>query len=88
MIDAFSDTADTLYAPAARSFAIVPDDEAALPIVPKAVYVGTGGTVRLRGMNDSDAISWINVPSGGLIPLRASHVLATGTTATDLIGLA
>ena len=88
MIDTFARSGDAVYAPGTRSFPIVPDDDDTLPILPKAVYVGTGGDVALRGQEDDAPLIWRNVPSGALIPFRSALVLATGTTASDLIGIA
>ena len=88
MIDGFATSADAVYAPGTASFAITPSDTAPLQSLPKAVYVGTGGRIAMRGSADAVPIAWVNVPSGSLIPFRAAYVHATGTTAADIIGIA
>jgi len=88
MNDEFELFSQTPATPSEHAFAVTPDDVSALPSVVKYLYVGTGGDVTLR-TRDSDAdVVFRNVPSGGYVFARASHVRATGTTATDIIGCA
>ena len=87
MTDAFRNFADTPAAPATHAAAIVPSDVAALPFIPKAIYVGVGGDIAMRGAGDSGDSLWRNVPDGALLPFRASHVRATGTSAGALLAL-
>jgi len=85
-MDAFSGAADALFAPATRAVAVVPDDLTALADVPKALFVGTGGSLVMRGASGVDQ-AWRNVPSGAVLPFRAVFVRATGTTAADILAL-
>lgn len=85
--DPFSGTADSLTAPARNPFAIVPHATDDLPVCPKAIYVGTGGTVVLRAVDGETDVTFVNVPSGSIVPVRARAVRNTGT-ASDLVGLA
>lgn len=78
--------ADTPVAPARQPFAIVPHDSQSLPYSVKGIYVGTGGTVVLRGIAGSADVSYVNLPDASYIAVCASHVRATGTTAANLIG--
>ncbi|GEM_PF-1476534 len=86
MNDRFRTTSDSLTAPARRAFAILPHDSEELPLVTKAVIVGLGGEVVLRAQ-DSDSDVTISAASGQMLPIRVSHVRATGTTAGNLVGL-
>lgn len=86
MTDTFKRMNRSLTSPAENAAAIVPDDAALLPQVTRALYVGGAGTVRLR-MIGGDVVSFAGLPAGILLPLRATQVLATGTTATGLVGL-
>lgn len=88
MSDMFQGTTDSLDAPARTAFAIVPSDTVALAVLPKALYVGTGGVVVLRSVDATGDVTLKNVASGQILDIRASHVRATGTTAADLVGLA
>jgi hypothetical protein len=66
--------------------AVVPHDVNALADVPKALFVGTGGNITLRGAGTSDLV-FKNVPDGSVLPFRAQFVRATGTTAADIVAL-
>lgn len=71
--------------PARAPFPIVPDDDAELELVTKGIYVGTGGDVCLRGVDSDEDVTYRNLGDGAYIAVRASHVRATGTTASNLI---
>ena len=87
MADQFSNSADQVSAPATRALAVVPHDSNALTDIPKALYIGTGGDITMRGLNGSADQLWKNVAAGAVLPFRAQYVRATGTTATDLLAL-
>ncbi|WP_448662347.1 hypothetical protein ACG3SL_17005 [Sphingomonas sp. CJ20] len=87
MADPFSSLADQVSAPATRAVAVVPHDSNALADIPKALFVGTGGTIAMRGVNGTSDQSWKNVASGSILPIRAQYVRATGTTAADILAL-
>ena len=87
MADQFQNNADQVSAPATRAVAISPHDSNALADIPKALFVGTGGNITMRGVNGSADQVWKNVPSGSLLPFRAQYVRSTGTTAGDLLAL-
>ena len=86
MNDRFEDVSTGILAPATRAVAVLPSDSAALPFLPRAIYVGTGGALALRGEDGGESV-WRNVAAGTLLPFRAAMVLHTGTTATDLLAL-
>lgn len=87
MADSFANRADDVSAPATLAVAVVPSDTTPLPDIPKALYVGTGGTVTMRGAGGGADSVWRNVASGTLLPFRAQYVRATGTSAADLLAL-
>lgn len=87
MADAFGTAADAVSAPATRAVAVVPSDGDPLPDIPKALFVGTGGTLVMRGVGGGGDVTWKNVASGSLLPFRARYVRATGTTAADVVAL-
>lgn len=86
MPDRFADHAQGLTAPADHAFAITPHDGADLDEVTRALYVGSGGNLAIVFAGGSEA-SLLNVQSGTVLPLRCRRIKATGTTATDLVGL-
>lgn len=87
MTDPFQNRADSVSAPATRALAITPSDSAPLADTPKALYVGTGGTLTMQGAADTADSVWSNVASGSVIPFRPRFVRATGTTATGILAL-
>ena len=87
MPDAFSGTLDSVSSPATRGVVVVPDDVNPLADVPKALFVGSGGTVVLRAMIGAEDAVFRNVGSGTVLPVRAIAVRATGTTAADIVAL-
>ncbi len=86
MTDPFQNVADAPSAPATRCVAVTPHDANPLSDIPKAMYIGTGGTIVLQGTSGGDA-SFANVADGSVLPVRARFVKATGTTASDIVAL-
>lgn len=84
--DTFARHSRSLTAPPDEAAAIAPSDSADLVFATRALYVGTGGDVRLCMLGGGE-VTLANLASGSLIPIRAIKVFATGTTATGLIGL-
>lgn len=85
--DNFGAYSDDVSAPSRAPFAITPHDSNELSIIPKAIYVGTGGNVVMRGVLGTADVTFKNVASGQILDVRAQYVRATGTTAADLVGL-
>lgn len=86
MTDMLKDQSDSAVSPSRAPFAIVPDDDAELPAIPKGIYVGSGGDVTLRGVDASVDVTYRNLPDASYIAVRARYVRAAGTTAGDLVG--
>jgi hypothetical protein len=76
---------DSISAPARAPVAIVPSDADPLPVLPKGIYVGSGGDVVLRGVDADSDVTYRNLPDASYLNVRARFVRATGTTAADLI---
>ena len=87
MADAFARSADSVFAPATDAVAVTPHDTNPLANIPTALFIGTGGTVILRGVNGAADATFTNVANGTVLPIRASHVRATGTTASGIVAL-
>lgn len=86
MEDRYDSLAAGLESPAIDGFAITPSDSAELPELTRALYVGAGGTV-VAVMQSGVEISFANLGSGTLLPVRLRRVMATGTTAGALVGM-
>jgi hypothetical protein len=85
--DTFVNFQSGLQSPPRNTFIITPSDTNELPIVTRAIYVGGTGDITLRLAGDIGSQLIKSVPSGTMLPLRARQVYATGTGATQLIGL-
>jgi hypothetical protein len=86
MTDSFRRHSRSLTAPPEQGVAVVPDDSADLVAVTRALYVGGAGDLAVR-MADGTPLVFGAVPAGTLLPLRVRQVLATGTTASRIVGL-
>ncbi len=53
----------------------------------RALYVGGAGDVILRGAGDDADVTFKAVPAGTILPVAASIIRRTNTTATFMIGL-
>jgi hypothetical protein len=84
MNDSFRKHTRSLTSPPEHGAAVVPGAD--LGHVTRALYVGGGGDVAVR-LQDGTELTFANVPTGTLIPIRVTRVLATGTSATQIIGL-
>lgn len=78
---------DTVSNPARGHAAVLLSDSANLDTVPKALFVGTSGDVRLRAVEDEDPAIFRNVGDGQFLLIRAQQVYATGTVASDTVAL-
>lgn len=86
MTDRFETWTSGMNAPASHGFAIVPHDGDDLGEVTRALYVGGGGAI-VAMLSHGSTVTLAGVASGTVLPLRVKRVLATGTTATGLVGL-
>jgi hypothetical protein len=84
MSDSFKDHQPGLESPAGHAVAITPSDAVALSEATRAIYVGGAGALA-RGAGA--VVTLAGVQAGQVYPLRLVQVLATGTTATGLVGL-
>ena len=93
MTDRFTNITSNLSDPSSSGFAVVANDNvgAAFSQPTRGLYVGAGGNVAVvmvgyRGAGNT-ALTFVNVQSGSVLPIRAIQVLQTGTTANSMIGL-
>jgi len=83
--------ASTASAPGFDGFAITPSDTTTFfannqPLCCRAIYVGVGGTIVLITAGGT-TLTFLGVTAGQVLPVMAQQVKATGTTATNLIGI-
>lgn len=86
MADDFANHAQGLDSPGGRHASVTPDDDNDLDPTPRALYIGGGGAVAMHD-RDGTSVTWAAVPVGAILPFRARRVLATGTTATNIVAI-
>lgn len=70
---------------AADGFDITPNDSVDLADEAGAIYVGGAGDIALITSRGT-TLTFTALNAGTILPFKVSRVLATGTTATNLIG--
>ena len=88
MADRFDTQIDSLSQPARDAFSIIPHGTNEIDPLPKAIFIGTGGDIILRAADSGADVTLKNIASGQIIDVRARYIRASGTTATDIVGLA
>ena len=86
MADLYAHSSPSLTSPAIDGTMISPDDAVDLPHVTRAIYVGTGGQIAAE-LASGVAVNLVGVAGGTLLPLRVRKILASGTTAANIVGL-
>ncbi len=88
MADRHNREPDSVTSSSRRPFPITPHATAEIDPLPKAIYVGTGGDIVLRGVDSAVDVTFKSVPSGAILDVRAQYIRVAGTTAANLVGLA
>lgn len=89
-MDRYDNISKDLSQPAVDGVVVTPGTSA-LTDVTRALWVGGGGDIEVTflGIDNNPGATLVitGVPSGQLLPVRVTHVLAGGTTATGIIAL-
>lgn len=72
--------------PAQGALTITPDDDTDLIQQTTGIYVGVSGNVAVI-TSRGESVIFLNAAQGSILPVQATRVLDTGTTATGLLGL-
>ena len=83
--DKYGDSLRNMESPAVWAAEVTPDDDADLEFVARALWVGTGGALKVTTAKGSTVT--FNVPGGGVLPVQVSRVFATGTDASGIVAL-
>ena len=73
-------------APAEGAISVTPNDSNDLTYLARSLFVGTSGNIAVN-MADGSSVTFANVQSGQFLPIRVKRILATGTTATNILAL-
>ena len=85
MSDPFTSYSAGITDPATMAFAVSPSDTIDLAQITRALNVAQSGLVQVQTSGGSTATVFI--AAGIAFPIRAARVLATGTTASGIVGL-
>lgn len=72
--------------PATGGFAVVPSDTVDFSELSRALYIGGAGNLVVV-MQNGNVLTFVGVPAGTVLPVRASRVNSTSTTATNIVAL-
>lgn len=86
MADLFANTTPSLTSPAMDGAMVTPDDGTDLSHVTRAIYVGASGDLSAELVSGAQ-VQFSGVPAGAMLPMRATKILATGTTANQIVAL-
>lgn len=84
MTDTFAGYSTGIDSPATQAAAVTPNDAADLTVASRALYVGTAGNLAVVTVGGS-TVTLVGI--SGWVPIRVARVLATGTTASDIVVL-
>ena len=79
-MDEFESFTKGLTSPATRHFAIIPDNDNDLPLLPRVIYCQAEGTVVIRDSKGNALPYTMSV--GDRLDFRGVRVMSTGTTGT------
>lgn len=87
MGDPYRSASRNITNPGEKAYAITPADDTELSDHCRALYVGGAGDVSVKLIGDDTPVTFSGVVAGSLLPLRVKEVRATGTTATNIVGI-
>jgi len=74
-------------APARFAFSITPSDTVNFATNTRGIYVGGAGDVVVVTEGDGSVVTFVGAVAGTVIPINASRLNSTSTTATSLVGM-
>lgn len=72
--------------PADNAAAVTPNDSTDLTNTARALYVGTGGDIKITTAG-GDTVTLNDVQGGSILPIRTKRVFSTGTTASNMVAI-
>jgi hypothetical protein len=70
---------------ARKAVAITKSDSTVIPVT-RAIYIGVGGTIKVRMAEDQALVTFVNV-APGIFPIQVDQVYSAVTTCTDMVAL-
>lgn len=87
MADEYSGYNKGLTSPATKLRAVTPADDTDQDPVPRALWIGSAGNIAIIAADDSSAVTLLAVAAGTQLNIRAKRVMATNTTAGNIVAL-
>ncbi len=85
-IDSYKNMVGGLESPARDAAEVTPNDSTDMGFTCRSLYVGVSGDVAVHMAGEATPVIFKSVPIG-VLPIRVDRVLATGTTASDIVAL-
>lgn len=85
--DRYRESTVDVISQARSAAAVVPSDATDFAVYPKALYVGTAGVLVCIPVDNADNESVSFTVPQGPFPVQVRRVLATGTTADNIVAL-
>ena len=76
-----------LMGSALHAAAVTPHDANEFPVPTKGLYVGGAGNVNVLLAGDTVPVVFVGVGAGTILPVRATKVLSSSTTASNIVRL-
>lgn len=86
MANTFESWAADRSSPAQNAFVVTPNDSADLAYAARSLFVGGAGNIAVD-TTGGDTVTFTGVVAGTILPVSVARVYATGTTATNIVGL-
>lgn len=83
---AYKRQSNDLESPARDADTITPDNDNDLTEQTRGIYVGVSGDVKVDMVGGTTA-TFVNLAAGIIHPIQATRIYATGTDATNILGL-
>jgi hypothetical protein len=85
-VDKYTHSFNNITDPSNDAIAVTPSDNTDLSYVTKSLYIGGAGNLKVI-MKSGATVTFNGLLVGTTLNIRASRILATGTTATNIIAL-
>lgn len=72
--------------PADDAEVVTPSDTVLLRGVSRGIYTGSGGDLAVKMVSGASVV-FADTAAGSVLPIQVTHVLDTGTAATDIVAL-
>ena len=85
-IDAHAGQQELLSSPCDNAATITPNNDVDLAYVSRGIWVGGAGTINVT-LAGGQTVLFTGILAGTLLPLRVTRVLASSTSATNLVAI-